>query len=53
MLLPSSLLEFESLLKVEVARSFNHIRQVAPTAQERACHAGLCHALLVFQKEVF
>jgi len=31
-LLPSSLLELESLLMVQVAWSFNHIRQVAPTA---------------------
>ena len=27
----------------------NHIRLVAPTEQERASHAGLCHALLVVQ----
>jgi len=31
----SSLLEFESLLKQQVAWTFNRIRQVAPTAQER------------------
>jgi len=41
-LLLSSLLECESLLKVQVTWSFNHIRQVAPTAQEWASHAGLC-----------
>jgi len=28
-------------------RSFNRIRQVAPTAQERASYAGLCRAFLV------
>jgi len=41
-LLPSSLLEFECLLKVQVAWSFNCICQVAPTAQEWASHTGLC-----------
>jgi len=50
-LLPSSRLEFESLLKVQVAWSFSHICQVAPTAQEWACHAGLCHAFLVLSAE--
>jgi len=28
-------------------QSFNHIRKVAPTAQERASHAGRCHAFPV------
>jgi len=46
-LLSSSLHEFESLLKVHVACSFNHIRQVAPTRQERASHSGLWRAFLV------
>ena len=48
--LPSSVpvLEFDSLFKVQVAWSFSHIRQVAPTAQKRASHAGLCHAVLVY-----
>jgi len=40
--LPSTLLEFESLLKIQVVWSFNPIRQVVPTAQEWASHAGLC-----------
>jgi len=42
LLLPFSQLEFESLLKVQVARLFNHIRQVAPTATK----SELCWALL-------
>jgi len=46
-LLPSSLLEFESFVKVQIPSLFNHICQVAPTAQEWASHAGLCHTFLV------
>jgi len=45
--LPSPLLEFESLLKIQVAWSFNPTRQVVPTAQERASHVGRCHAFLI------
>jgi len=37
-----STIEFEGFLKVQVAWSFSHIRQVALTAQERASHAWLC-----------
>jgi len=32
---------------LKLVGSFNRIRQVAPTAQERASHPGLCHAFLV------
>ena len=41
-------MEFESLLKAQVALSFHHIRQVAPAVQERASHAGLCHVFIVY-----